>query len=126
LVSQDHDNSFSSSKSDANETLNENDEFDFENFGFEHTQIETTRHCEEFDDEQENIFNDLNHARNDESRLIFEGDNLVQAPLQVNPLNIEYARHSKHVDIRELKKVMWNLICSGDDQVKRKLKSLRE
>lgn len=47
----------------------------------------------------------------------FDGDNLVQAPLSVNALNIEYAKTSKNIDVRRLKQVMWSLISANNDKV---------
>jgi len=40
----------------------------------------------------------------------FDGENLIQAPLQVNALNIEYAKTSKNIDVRKLKQIIWNLL----------------
>ncbi len=45
----------------------------------------------------------------------FDGDNLIQAPMQVNALNIEYAKTSKNIDVRRLKQVIWNLLCTNSD-----------
>lgn len=44
----------------------------------------------------------------------FDGGNLIQAPLQVNALNIEYAKTSKNIDVRRLKQVIWNLLSNKD------------
>ncbi len=52
---------------------------------------------------------------NDISR--FDGDNLIQAPLQVNALNIEYAKTSKNIDVRRLKQVIWSLLSNNSDKV---------
>ena len=54
----------------------------------------------------------------DLNALRFEGDNLVQAPLQVNALNIEYAKTSKHIDVRRLKQIIWSILCSEHDKVR--------
>ena len=49
----------------------------------------------------------------------FDGSNLIEAPLQVNVLNIEYAKTSKNIDVRRLKQVIWQLVCdSSSDQDK--------
>lgn len=48
----------------------------------------------------------------------FDGDNLIQAPLQVNALNIEYAKTSKNIDVRRLKQVIWSLLCNNNNKVK--------
>lgn len=47
----------------------------------------------------------------------FDGDNLIQAPLQVNALNIEYAKTSKNIDVRRLKQVIWSLLCNDSNKV---------
>jgi hypothetical protein len=47
----------------------------------------------------------------------FDGDNLVEAPMQVNAINIEYAKTSKNIDVRRLKQVIWSLISVNDDKV---------
>jgi hypothetical protein len=47
----------------------------------------------------------------------FDGDNLVEAPLQVNALNIDYAKTSKNIDVRKLKHVIWKLLCENNDKV---------
>lgn len=44
----------------------------------------------------------------------FDGDNLIEAPLQVNALRIEYAKTSKTIDVRKLKTVIWGLLCNND------------
>lgn len=49
----------------------------------------------------------------------FDGDNLIQAPMQVNALNIDYAKHSKNIDVRRLKQVIWSLLCDDQDKVNR-------
>lgn len=46
-------------------------------------------------------------------------ESLIQAPLQVNALNIEYAKTSKNIDVRKLKQVIWALLCATDDKVKK-------
>jgi len=46
----------------------------------------------------------------------FEGENLIQVPLQVNALNIEYAKTSKNIDVRRLKQVIWSLLCNTSDK----------
>ena len=43
----------------------------------------------------------------------FDGSNLIEAPLQVNVLNIEYAKTSKNIDVRRLKQVIWQLLCES-------------
>ncbi len=50
----------------------------------------------------------------------FDGDNLIQAPIMVNALNIEYAKTSKNIDVRRLKQIIWNLLCNtgNNDKVK--------
>lgn len=45
---------------------------------------------------------------------VFDADNLIQAPLQVNALNIEYAKTSKNIDVRRLKQVIWSLLLETD------------
>ena len=52
---------------------------------------------------------------NDMSR--FDGENLIQVPLQVNALNIDYAKTSKNIDVRRLKQVIWSLLCNISDKV---------
>ncbi len=56
---------------------------------------------------------------NDEelNKLRFDGDNLIQAPMQVNALNIEYAKTSKNIDVRRLKQIIWSLLCADSDKV---------
>jgi condensin complex subunit 2 len=50
--------------------------------------------------------------------IVVDGDYLIKAPEQVNPLNIDYAKTAKSIDARRLKYVMWNLICSlSNDKV---------
>ena len=44
----------------------------------------------------------------------FDGENLIQAPVQVNALNIEYAKTSKNIDARRLKQVIWGLLTNND------------
>jgi hypothetical protein len=54
------------------------------------------------------------------NKLRFDGDNLIAAPMQVNALNIEYAKYAKHIDVRRLKQLIWNLLCneaSDNDKV---------
>ena len=46
----------------------------------------------------------------------FDGSNLIEAPLQVNVLNIEYAKTSKNIDVRRLKQVIWQLLCDTNNQ----------
>lgn len=46
----------------------------------------------------------------------FDGENLIQAPLQVNALNIEYAKTSKNIDVRRLKQIIWSLISNNDNK----------
>jgi hypothetical protein len=41
----------------------------------------------------------------------FSGENLVAAPLQVNPLDIEYAKTSKNINTKKLKQVIWEQLC---------------
>ena len=41
----------------------------------------------------------------------------IQAPLQVNALNIEYAKTSKNIDVRRLKQVIWSLLCNDSNKV---------
>lgn len=48
---------------------------------------------------------------------VFDADNLIQAPLQVNALNIEYAKTSKNIDVRRLKQVIWSLLTETDEKV---------
>jgi hypothetical protein len=48
----------------------------------------------------------------------FDGENLIQAPLQVNALNIEYAKTSKNIDVRRLKQIIWTLISNNENKVK--------
>lgn len=48
----------------------------------------------------------------------FDDGNLVEMPLQVNALNIEYAKTSKNIDVRKLKQVIWSLISSDNNKVK--------
>lgn len=43
----------------------------------------------------------------------FDGTNLIDAPMQVNVLNIEYAKTSKNIDVRRLKQVIWQLLCES-------------
>jgi condensin complex subunit 2 len=43
----------------------------------------------------------------------FDGTNLIDAPLQVNVLNIEYAKTSKNIDVRKLKQVIWQLLLDS-------------
>ncbi|CAF0720587.1 unnamed protein product [Brachionus calyciflorus] len=47
---------------------------------------------------------------------VFDADNLIQAPLQVNALNIEYAKTSKNIDVRRLKQVIWSLLLATDEK----------
>ena len=49
---------------------------------------------------------------------VYDGDNLIQAPLQVNALNIEYSKTSKNIDVRRLKQVIWSLLTESDEKVK--------
>ena len=58
-----------------------------------------------------------NHFGDGLAPMPFDGDNLIEAPIQVNALNIEYAKTSKNIDVRRLKQVMWNLISSNNDKV---------
>jgi hypothetical protein len=45
----------------------------------------------------------------------FDGSNLIEAPMQVNVLNIEYAKTSKNIDVRRLKQVIWQLVCESNE-----------
>ena len=47
----------------------------------------------------------------------FTGDNFVQVPIQVNVLNIQFAKTSKHIDVRRLKKIIWNLLQTINQKV---------
>lgn len=53
---------------------------------------------------------DLDHMALNTSR--FDGENMIQAPQQVNALNIEYAKTAKNIDVRRLKQVIWGLLCN--------------
>lgn len=65
-----------------------------------------------------NVGNDLMHLPDSYGELQrLDGENLIQAPLQVNALNIEYAKTSKNIDVRKLKQVIWSLLCATDDKV---------
>lgn len=60
---------------------------------------------------------DLDHMALNTSR--FDGENMIQAPQQVNALNIEYAKTAKNIDVRRLKQVIWSLLCNQNvDKVK--------
>jgi len=63
--------------------------------------------------------NDLNHVHmsqpDDPNAPQFD---LIEAPLQVNALNIEYAKTSKNIDVRRLKAVIWSLLSNENDKVK--------
>ena len=49
----------------------------------------------------------------------FDGENMIQAPMQVNAMNIEYAKTAKNIDVRRLKQVIWSLLCNLNvDKVK--------
>lgn len=48
---------------------------------------------------------------NDVGTMVFDGDNLVQAPEQVNALHIAYAKKAKNIDPKMLKREIWNLLC---------------
>jgi hypothetical protein len=52
-----------------------------------------------------------------EEQQAFDGNNLIEAPLNVNPLNIEYSKTSKNINVRQLKHVIWSLLCSNNDKV---------
>jgi hypothetical protein len=66
------------------------------------------------DMDQMPMHDDLNSYEN----MRLEGDHLVQAPLQVNALNIEYAKYAKNIDVRRLKQIIWSLLCAEHDKVK--------
>jgi len=53
----------------------------------------------------------------DALNMRFDGENLIQAPVQVNALNIEYAKTSKNIDVRKLKQIIWSLL-NGNNKVK--------
>ena len=63
--------------------------------------------------------NEMNHDMNNENidmlmQQRFDGSNLIDAPMQVNVLNIEYAKTSKNIDVRRLKQVIWQLLCESN------------
>jgi hypothetical protein len=37
---------------------------------------------------------------------------LIEAPHQVNAVNIEYSKRAKNIDVRRLKLIMWDLLCT--------------
>jgi len=41
----------------------------------------------------------------------FDGENLVEAPIQINAINLEYAKTAKNIDVRRLKQIIWALLC---------------
>lgn len=47
---------------------------------------------------------------------LFDGDNLIEAPMQVNAINIDYAKTSKNIDVRRLKNVIWSLLSNKNDK----------
>lgn len=60
-------------------------------------------------------FNEIGFQPQELANLpVFEADNLIEAPLQVNALNIEYAKTSKNIDVRRLKQVIWSLLMETD------------
>lgn len=48
----------------------------------------------------------------------FDDGNLIEAPMQVNAISIEYAKTSKNIDVRRLKQQIWNLLTQNVDKVK--------
>lgn len=40
----------------------------------------------------------------------FDGDNLIEAPVQINAINLEYAKTAKNIDVRRLKQIIWALL----------------
>lgn len=46
----------------------------------------------------------------------FDGENLIEAPMQVNAINIDYAKTSKNIDVRRLKNVIWSLLNPDSDK----------
>ncbi len=55
------------------------------------------------------------YAANGHLEQRFDGSNLIEAPMQVNVLNIEYAKTSKNIDVRRLKQVIWQLLCESSE-----------
>lgn len=45
----------------------------------------------------------------------FDGDNLIEAPIQINAINLEYAKTAKNIDVRRLKQIIWTLLCQEDE-----------
>lgn len=47
----------------------------------------------------------------------FDGDNLIEAPIQINAINLEYAKTAKNIDVRRLKQIIWALLNEEEDKV---------
>ena len=80
-----------------------------------------TENCAEFTQSQkiDHPIGDLQEPHSDISEIVyFDGENLVEAPLQVNVLNIQYAKTSKSIDVRRLKQTIWKLIDTNVDKVR--------
>lgn len=41
----------------------------------------------------------------------FDDNNLVEAPVQINAINLEYAKTAKNIDVRRLKQIIWSMLC---------------
>ena len=52
------------------------------------------------------------------ANMMLDGDNLIEAPEQVNALSIEYAKKAKNIDAKKLKLAIWELVCvNSNDKV---------
>ena len=61
---------------------------------------------------------DMHASMHELQPVRFDGSNLIEAPVQVDAINIEYAKQSKNIDVRRLKQVIWHLLnAHNDDKV---------
>lgn len=52
----------------------------------------------------------VNTSLNTADMQPFDGDNLIEAPVQINAINLEYAKTAKNIDVRRLKQIIWALL----------------
>lgn len=95
----------------------------------------TAQTSEPFFTQNANEFNNFQHIyiQNDkeltpqsENIPNFDSENLIQAPLQVNTQNIDYAKTSKNIDVRRLKQVIWRILRNSGDHTNNKVNTQKK
>lgn len=58
-------------------------------------------------------------AAADDAFGAFDGHNLIEAPVQINAINLEYAKTAKNIDVRRLKHIIWTLLCEESAELEK-------